>query len=183
MLVQERFEGFTVADIGELDAPGVDRDALAEQLLRSTLDQVLRIGFFHADPHPGNIFVVRATARSASSTSARSAGSTRSSRRRSSTSSPRCAQRDVGLLRDGDRAGRRASPRATSPEELERALARLMADHVRPGGAVDPAVLQDLVADAGAVRHPPARPTSCVLSRALVTLDGTLRVLCARAAR
>ena len=36
----------------------VDRRALADQLLRSTLDQVLRLGFFHADPHPGNVFVL-----------------------------------------------------------------------------------------------------------------------------
>ena len=30
---------------------------VAEQLLRTTLEQVLRMGFFHADPHPGNVFV------------------------------------------------------------------------------------------------------------------------------
>ena len=40
----------------QLDASGIDRTALADQLLRSTLDQVLRVGFFHADPHPGNVF-------------------------------------------------------------------------------------------------------------------------------
>jgi predicted unusual protein kinase regulating ubiquinone biosynthesis (AarF/ABC1/UbiB family) len=57
LLVQERFEGFTVAEIRALDAAGIDRKALAEELLRSTLDQILRIGLFHADPHPGNIFV------------------------------------------------------------------------------------------------------------------------------
>ena len=56
LLVQERFDGFTVADTATLDASGIDRRALGEQLLRSTLEQVLRIGFFHADPHPGNIF-------------------------------------------------------------------------------------------------------------------------------
>ena len=59
LLVQERFDGFTVAEIRELDAAGIDRTVLAEELLRSTLDQVLRVGLFHADPHPGNIFVSR----------------------------------------------------------------------------------------------------------------------------
>ena len=34
LLVQERFEGFTVADTDELDASAIDRDALADQLLR-----------------------------------------------------------------------------------------------------------------------------------------------------
>ena len=32
--------------------------ALADQLLRATLDQVMRIGLFHADPHPGNVFAL-----------------------------------------------------------------------------------------------------------------------------
>ena len=36
--------------------PASTGERSAEQLLRSTLDQVLRIGFFHADPHPGNVF-------------------------------------------------------------------------------------------------------------------------------
>ena len=59
LLVQEHFDGYTVAEIAELDAAGIDRKALAEELLRSTLEQVLRIGLFHADPHPGNIFAFR----------------------------------------------------------------------------------------------------------------------------
>ncbi|MDQ4068065.1 MAG: AarF/UbiB family protein, partial [Actinomycetota bacterium] len=57
LLVQERFEGCTVADVEQLDTFTADRGALADQLLRSTLDQILRVGFFHADPHPGNVFV------------------------------------------------------------------------------------------------------------------------------
>ena len=89
LLVQERFEGFTVADTERLDAAGIDRNALAEQLLRSTLDQVLRRRVLPRRSAPGQHLRVRATAPSASSTSARSAGSTRSSRPRSSTSSPR----------------------------------------------------------------------------------------------
>ena len=32
-------------------------NTLAQTLLRVLLDQVLRIGYFHADPHPGNVFV------------------------------------------------------------------------------------------------------------------------------
>ena len=63
-----------------------------------------------------------------------------------------------------------------SPERLERALARLMAENVRPTGTVEPTVLQDLVrmlAEFG-IRLP---GDLVILSRALVTLDGTLRVL------
>ena len=51
-----------------------------------------------------------------------------------------------------------------------------MAEHVRPGGTVDPAVLQDLVATLS--RFGMRLPTDVVLlSRALVTVDGTLRAL------
>ena len=58
LLVQERFEGCTVADSAGLDSMGADREGLADKLVRSTLDQVITLGFFHADPHPGNIFVL-----------------------------------------------------------------------------------------------------------------------------
>ena len=58
LLVQERFEGWTVADSASLDSMGVDREVLADKLVRSMLDQVITLGFFHADPHPGNIFVL-----------------------------------------------------------------------------------------------------------------------------
>ena len=58
LLVQEQFHGATVADAVELDGRHADRAALADQLMRATLHQVLRAGFFHADPHPGNIFVL-----------------------------------------------------------------------------------------------------------------------------
>ena len=57
LLVQEQFDGFTVADTEALAVSGVDRDGLAERLLACFLEQILRMGFFHADPHPGNIFV------------------------------------------------------------------------------------------------------------------------------
>ena len=73
-------------------------------------------------------------------------------------------------------SGSPTSPTAGSPEHLERALARLLADHLRSNGSVDPAVLQDLVAmlTEFGVRLP---ADLVILSRALVTLDGTLRVL------
>ncbi len=61
-------------------------------------------------------------------------------------------------------------------EQLERALARLMAEHVRPSGPVDPRVLEDLVTTLTrfGVRLPGDLVT---LTRALATLDGTMRVL------
>jgi ubiquinone biosynthesis protein len=64
-----------------------------------------------------------------------------------------------------------------STDDLERALARLLAEHVRPGAAIDPRVMQELVATLA--QFGLQLPADIVLlSRALATLDGTLRVLC-----
>ena len=175
LLVQERFDGFTLADTDALDDAAIDRDALADQLLRATLDQVLRLGFFHADPHPGQHLRLRRRHARADRLRRRRAASTRSSRPPIVDMLAAFVQRDVSLLRDGSRAGRRRR-RDRVAERLERALARLMAEHVRPDGAVDPTVMQDLVrvlSEFG-IRLP---ADLVLLSRALVTLDGTLRSL------
>jgi ubiquinone biosynthesis protein len=174
LLVQERFEGFTVTEIAELDAAGIDRNALAEQLLRSMLEQVLRIGLFHADPHPGNVFALRDGSLGLIDFGA--VGRLDPVQQAAVVDIlAALTRRDVSLLRDGIEQVAEIQE-AVQPEELERALARLLADHMRVTGAVDPSVLQDLVATLA--RFGIRLPTDLVvLSRALVTLDGTLRVL------
>ncbi len=57
VLVMEYVEGAQVDDAAALRAQGVDAAALAERLVQSYVTQVLDDGFFHADPHPGNILV------------------------------------------------------------------------------------------------------------------------------
>ena len=59
VLVMEEIDGVTVADHGAVEAAPPSADVLATRLLESFLDQVLRDGLYHADPHPGNIFVDR----------------------------------------------------------------------------------------------------------------------------
>jgi ubiquinone biosynthesis protein len=59
VLVMEEIPGVTVADRVAVDAVPEDANVLARRLLQSFLDQVLRDGMYHADPHPGNIFVDR----------------------------------------------------------------------------------------------------------------------------
>ena len=174
VLVQERFEGFTVSDTRHLDDAAVDRAALADQLLRATLDQVMRIGLFHADPHPGNVFALPDGTLGLIDFGA--VGRLDPIQQAAIIDlMVALARRDVSLLRDAvERVADLAE--TTSPEQLERALARLMAEHVRPGGTVDPSVLQDLVATLS--RFGMRLPTDVVLlSRALVTVDGTLRAL------
>ncbi len=174
VLVQERFDGVTVADIDRLDPATVDRAALADQLLRSTIDQLMRIGVFHADPHPGNVFVLHGGELGLIDFGA--VGRLDPIEQSAIVDVMfAVARRDVGLLRDGvERLADFAQ--ATSPDELERALARLLAEHVRPGASVDPAVFEELVATLS--RFGMRLSTDVVLlSRALVTVDGTLRTL------
>lgn len=49
-------EGIPIRDVAALDAAGLDRKALAKNLLQSFLRHAIRDGYFHADMHPGNLF-------------------------------------------------------------------------------------------------------------------------------
>ena len=57
VLTIERVRGIAVDDLAALDAAGIDRVALAEKGVRLFYTQVFRDNFFHADAHPGNIWV------------------------------------------------------------------------------------------------------------------------------
>jgi predicted unusual protein kinase regulating ubiquinone biosynthesis (AarF/ABC1/UbiB family) len=57
VLVMEYVPGIKINRIAALDELGVDRKRLARYAVESYLEQILRHGFFHADPHPGNIAV------------------------------------------------------------------------------------------------------------------------------
>ena len=57
ILVMERIYGIPVGEIEELKAGGADFKTLAERGVEIFFTQVFRDNFFHADMHPGNIFV------------------------------------------------------------------------------------------------------------------------------
>jgi len=57
VLTLERVRGIAVDNLAALDAAGIDRVALAEKGVRLFYTQVFRDNFFHADAHPGNIWV------------------------------------------------------------------------------------------------------------------------------
>ncbi len=57
VLVMERIRGIPIADVAALRAAGVDLKVLAEKGVEIFFTQVFRDSFFHADMHPGNIFV------------------------------------------------------------------------------------------------------------------------------
>ena len=57
MLVMERIEGVRIDDVAALESMGVGRQEVCQSLVNAYLKMILEDGFFHADPHPGNIFV------------------------------------------------------------------------------------------------------------------------------
>ncbi len=59
VMVQERIYGIPVADMAALEAQETDLKKLAERGVELFFTQVFRDNFFHADMHPGNIFVTR----------------------------------------------------------------------------------------------------------------------------
>ena len=57
VLTIEWIEGIRLSDHGALTAKGFDLAALGRKVIQSFLRHALRDGFFHADMHPGNLFV------------------------------------------------------------------------------------------------------------------------------
>jgi ubiquinone biosynthesis protein len=53
-------DGIKVTDVGALRAAGIDPARVVQILAEVYCEQVFNRGFFHADPHPGNILVQRA---------------------------------------------------------------------------------------------------------------------------
>lgn len=58
LLIMERIEGIVPDDIEALRKAGYDTSKIAENGCNILLSMILRHGVFHADPHPGNIFIL-----------------------------------------------------------------------------------------------------------------------------
>jgi ubiquinone biosynthesis protein len=56
VLTLERVTGVKISDLDGLDRLGIRRRGIAENWVRIFLRGVFELGFFHADPHPGNFF-------------------------------------------------------------------------------------------------------------------------------
>jgi len=59
VLTLEKISGTKVTDVQGLDRAGIDRRMLAEHAASIAAKMIFDDGFFHADPHPGNLFVER----------------------------------------------------------------------------------------------------------------------------
>ena len=53
----EYMRGIKITNYDEIEAAGINRKGLAAHLLSIYVRQILIDGFYHADPHPGNLFV------------------------------------------------------------------------------------------------------------------------------
>jgi ubiquinone biosynthesis protein len=58
VLTMEYVTGIKASDVARLDLEGYDRTIIAERGADLLLRQVFTHGFFHADPHPGNVFIL-----------------------------------------------------------------------------------------------------------------------------
>ena len=174
LLVENRFDGVSIRDAGPLmDKLGADREALARELLRTLLDQILIHGTFHADPHPGNVMFL-----SSGQLALIDFGSV----------GRLDIRQQAGLQRLLAAVGRRdpaelyeavadlAISRPADEEALEQTLAAFMTAHLGAGMTPDAAFMRDLMNVVG--RAGIAFPTAIGgVFRALITLDGTLRTL------
>ncbi len=57
VITLERVAGLKINDLAGLDAAGIDRQQVAENLMHFAMRQIFEFGLFHADPHAGNFFV------------------------------------------------------------------------------------------------------------------------------
>ena len=57
VLVEEFIDGIKVSEMGRLIDAGIDTVSLSRKGVNLVFEQLFHHGFFHADPHPGNIFI------------------------------------------------------------------------------------------------------------------------------
>jgi predicted unusual protein kinase regulating ubiquinone biosynthesis (AarF/ABC1/UbiB family) len=62
VIVLEWIDGIKINDYAALDAASINRLEVAKRTVRAYFYQFFEVGFFHADPHPGNIFVKQGSA-------------------------------------------------------------------------------------------------------------------------
>ncbi len=174
VLVMEWFEGVSVRDTDRIDAMGLDRDSLADHLLRSSLQQMFIEGHFHADPHPGNVLALADGTLGLIDFGAtgRLDHVEQSSIREMMFA---VGSQDAALLRQAvlEVAGVRSG---FDDDLFERALARFMARHLGPGSVPSAAMFNELLQMffSFGVCLPPEFST---FFRALITLEGTLTTL------
>lgn len=175
VLVMERLHGGSVSDSGRVQRLGTDQHKLADILLRSTLRLMMLGERFHADPHPGNVWLLDdgrlglldfGSAGRLDALEQASVADMLIAIRRRDPAQLRDAVLEVATVRQ-----------PVDEHGLERALTRFMSRHLGPGAAPTAAMLIELLQIflTLGIAMP---PTTSLLFRTLATLEGTLRTLC-----
>ncbi|ALG09005.1 ABC1 kinase family protein [Kibdelosporangium phytohabitans] len=172
VLIMDRLAGTPLGSAGaQIDARGLDRDALARSLLHCLLRQVMRNGVFHADPHPGNVMLLDNGQLGLLDFGSvgRLDGSLRTGLQNLLVAIDRG---DPAALRDGllEVVSR---PDDIDEQKLERALGQFIAQHFTGGTAPDVEMFTDLfrLVTAYGLSVP---PEIAAVFRALATMEGTL---------
>lgn len=175
VLVTERLHGVALGAPGAaIDARSLDRHGLAVGLLKALLNQIMRDGIFHADPHPGNVLLLED-----GRLGLLDFGSV-------GRLDP-VVQGAIGRLfvaverRDAAGLGEALLDLAGQPDDIDdrRLLAdlgRFVARHLSPGKRPEATMFVDLVA-AVAAAGLSVPPEAAAVFRTLATLEGTLRRL------
>jgi ubiquinone biosynthesis protein len=174
VLVMEWLDGVSVREIDAIDELGFDQHALAEELLRCMMQQMLVDAQYHADPHPGNVMILRDGRLGLIDFGAAS--------RIDPLQQTAIREVMIGVSqRDADLLRQAVLQVATlrhdvDDEELERALSRFMTRHLAPGMVPTAAMFNDLLHlfFTFGISLPPELST---FFRALITLEGTLTTL------
>jgi ubiquinone biosynthesis protein len=174
VLVMEWLDGVSVRDVAWDDARPAERTKIADLLLRMFLEMMLQDGVYHADPHPGNVMLLRdgrlalidfgATGRLDSVQQSALREMMAGVGRRDADAVAQAVLQVASLRRGVDVA------------DFERALARFMAQHLGPGSRPDAAMFNAMLRlffDFGITL--PAEWST--FFRALIVLEGTLTTI------
>jgi ubiquinone biosynthesis protein len=174
LMVQERFIGTPVRDVDQVRASGFDTRVLARHLMEAELTQVFSDGFFHADLHPGNLFVLPdgAVGMIDFGATGRLDPLLLASLRQMMVA---VALTDASMLRESISEMTDIGA-DVDLDAFERALSRFMSLHVSGEIALNAKVVNDLFGLIGTfgVKIPPELTT---FGRALLVLEGTLATM------
>ncbi len=173
VLVMEEVVGRSVGETEALDASPVPRPELARRVLASYIGQILDDGLFHADPHPGNMFIDAAGTiwlldfGSVGRLDARALNGLRGIALGVATNEPGLLARAARDLTGDDGA--------VDLRSLEADMGVALGQLDSPGG-MDPRLIRDVLS---VMRRHGMRPPPSVtlLARSLLTMEGTLRLI------
>ena len=58
VLTMEKLDGYSIGDVERMVMDNIDTVAFAQRFSNAMLEMIFKFGFYHADPHPGNVFVL-----------------------------------------------------------------------------------------------------------------------------